>query len=285
MDLQQGSPEYGNWRHHTRYEIETAPNGCVGLVAKASTNGGTTGPSITSCRETPSILEPSKWTPILPSISKTQALRHAHASKRLDQREIGRYFDWDKYRLRSLAGCVTIGTWSEGTPPMLLKALTASTCLWLGSLSAVHAVPVEYNGKTYDVTEVYGSYDELSDLLIGQPWMNGKFYTEPDYFAMEYGKQLEWGYSPYFFRYLGTDCDCSDYNQFYTFGAYSYRDQPHETPTVYRFELWYYSPTYYAIATEIVEDVPAVPLPAGGLLLLTGIAGAAALKRRAKRDA
>jgi hypothetical protein len=39
------------------------------------------GPSITSSRETPTLFEPSKWTPILPSISKTQTLRHAHARR------------------------------------------------------------------------------------------------------------------------------------------------------------------------------------------------------------
>src|SRR6056297_881926 len=37
------------------------------------------GPSITSSRETPETVEPSKWTPILPSLSKFQHLRHAHA--------------------------------------------------------------------------------------------------------------------------------------------------------------------------------------------------------------
>ncbi|WP_290899221.1 hypothetical protein, partial [Hoeflea sp.] len=37
--------------------------------------------SITSSRETPPILEPSKWTPILPSISKIQTLRQAHARR------------------------------------------------------------------------------------------------------------------------------------------------------------------------------------------------------------
>jgi len=42
MDLQRRSPEYGNWRHHTRYETEPVPNGCVVLVANASTNGGIT---------------------------------------------------------------------------------------------------------------------------------------------------------------------------------------------------------------------------------------------------
>jgi hypothetical protein len=36
------------------------------------------GPAITSSRETPTHLEPSKWTPILPSTSKIQTLRHAH---------------------------------------------------------------------------------------------------------------------------------------------------------------------------------------------------------------
>lgn len=39
------------------------------------------GPSITSSRETPTLLEPSKWTPILPSLSKIQHLRHAHACR------------------------------------------------------------------------------------------------------------------------------------------------------------------------------------------------------------
>jgi len=39
------------------------------------------GPSITSSRETPTPLEPSKWTSILPSLSKIQTLRHAHARR------------------------------------------------------------------------------------------------------------------------------------------------------------------------------------------------------------
>src|SRR6056297_4039248 len=39
------------------------------------------GPSITSSRETPAPLEPSRWTPILPSLSKIQSLRHAHARR------------------------------------------------------------------------------------------------------------------------------------------------------------------------------------------------------------
>lgn len=39
------------------------------------------GPSITSSRETPKPIEPSKWTPILPSLSKIQHLRHAHACR------------------------------------------------------------------------------------------------------------------------------------------------------------------------------------------------------------
>ena len=39
------------------------------------------GPSITSSRETPTPLEPSKWTSILPSLSNIQTLRHAHARR------------------------------------------------------------------------------------------------------------------------------------------------------------------------------------------------------------
>src|SRR6056297_1149929 len=39
------------------------------------------GPSITSSRETPAPLEPSKWTPIFPALSKIQTLRHVHACR------------------------------------------------------------------------------------------------------------------------------------------------------------------------------------------------------------
>jgi hypothetical protein len=39
------------------------------------------GPSITSSRETPTPPEPSKWTPISPSTSKTKTLPHAHAHR------------------------------------------------------------------------------------------------------------------------------------------------------------------------------------------------------------
>src|SRR6056297_3817135 len=49
----------------------------LGLRAPATPAG----PSITSSRETPAPLEPSRWTPILPSLSKIQSLRHAHARR------------------------------------------------------------------------------------------------------------------------------------------------------------------------------------------------------------
>src|SRR6056297_480009 len=52
------------------------------------------GPSITSSRETPTPLEPSKWTPILPSLSKIQNLRstfvrRVHASGQKWQEGVG----------------------------------------------------------------------------------------------------------------------------------------------------------------------------------------------------
>jgi len=46
------------------------------------------GPSITSCREIPTPFEPSKWTPILPSISKIHTLRHAHAHRMAESSKI-----------------------------------------------------------------------------------------------------------------------------------------------------------------------------------------------------
>ena len=52
------------------------------------------GPSITSSRETPTLLEPSKWTPILPSLSKantsaTPAARKMPGSNQQWQEGVG----------------------------------------------------------------------------------------------------------------------------------------------------------------------------------------------------
>ena len=155
-----------------------------------------------------------------------------------------------------------------GTTSMTLRTLAAAACLSLCTATAGLATTVTVAGIDYAISTITGSFEDNETLLRSQVW---------------------WGDSSLAFTFAGSLNDSAGLPNFSDFGPFFAFEARRGSSNVYFFNggvgvdaagipvSW--NGIVYATATP----VSAVPLPAGGLLLLSAFGGIAALKRRKKR--
>jgi hypothetical protein len=161
---------------------------------------------------------------------------------------------------------------------MPFKSLVTAACLFVVSASTTLAATYTVGGSNYDVTTFEGSFENNQTLLEGQVWFNN-FGLAND-FVDAIGDTLgllnsRLGAGPVFafstYSFGGFDnVEGRAFSQNHPFQRRSV------TGTIG-------SNFVFAVAT-LAPPSP-VPSPAGGLLLLSGLAGVAGLKRRKKRAA
>lgn len=140
--------------------------------------------------------------------------------------------------------------------------------------TASQAATFTVGGTDYDVTTVTGTFDANRSLLMSQLWWgNGTL-------ASSFATEVKFS--------LGNDPTVSSLGAVFAYGvdagtfekAYgqAWRNSPPNSTPFWTADTAF-ATRLYAVATVI----PAVPLPAGGVLLLSGLAGMAALRRRKKQ--
>ena len=155
---------------------------------------------------------------------------------------------------------------------MTLKALVAAACLCFGTATAGLAATVTVNGEEFDIGFITGSFEDNAGLLTAQPFFGNASLASDLADAVSNG------------GLLGDICSCGflDFADGFEVsigfevlsffvdaagaGGRSFGSDEEAT---------------FATATSVAP----VPLPAGGLLLLSGLVGVAGLKRRKKRAA
>ena len=158
---------------------------------------------------------------------------------------------------------------------MKLRAIAAAICISLCTASAGAAATFTVNNVDYDLTSVTGTFDSLRSILMDQAWWGNRVLAD----SLVNEVELSLGENP---NYGGV---------FFALGIVN-----NSIGEQFTFRFWHPHPQLggdtagtdntdrvrtFAIATPI----SAVPLPAGGLLLLSAVGGIAALKRRKKRAA
>lgn len=135
----------------------------------------------------------------------------------------------------------------------------------------VQAATATIGGIDYNVTTVEGTFAQHQTLLENQVWWGDRSLANSfaGAVAADLGFPNNSGFYGPLFAYKRGSTTVTSFN-FFSALQRSF-EAPLDSSGVYT----------YATAAQ----VSSVPLPAGGLLLLTGIGGAAALKRRKKRAA
>jgi len=157
---------------------------------------------------------------------------------------------------------------------MTLKTLAAAACLSICTATAGLATTVTVDGIGYDVTTITGTFSDNEALLMGQVWWGD--YLLAYHFANAVDDDLDYpnsihGFGPLFaYQDGGTGVISFLATPLFANGRRAQQDYIADFITA-----------TYAIATP----VSAVPLPAGGLLLVSAFGGIAALKRRKKGSA
>jgi len=167
-------------------------------------------------------------------------------------------------KLTALAKTIAAGLVASG---LCVGAATATT------------VQVTYNSVVYDVTTMTGSFDNNSALLESQVWWGDA--TAAQAFAGLVGSALGYPNSCFYQDYCGPDFayqlvqDPSPPN--YTIG-YVFRESDQSVVN-------WYPATPSTGRTYAIASVAPVPLPAGGVLMVTAVAGLAGLRRRKRQAA
>lgn len=161
-----------------------------------------------------------------------------------------------------------------GMITMTIKTLVTGACLIMTTATAGSAATFTVDGDEYDVSTITGSFDDNVSLLESQV-----FFGDED-LALEFASEVGDLLGIFNFGFLGP---------LFAFD--------NGLPDSTGFHAPFDSSLSSAILTEtansnitdltwaVVYPVAAVPLPAGGLLLLSAFGGVAALKRRKKRAA
>lgn len=155
---------------------------------------------------------------------------------------------------------------------MNIKALVTAACLTVASVMPGYAVTVDVVGDTYDVTTITGSFLDNQTLLEDQVWWGdsalaldfagavGSLLGFPN---LDIGPFFAFGENLVTTNVLAALCE--DTGTCGIFGDINAE----------------YSGYTYAIASL----VPAIPLPASAFLMLAGLGGLAALRRKQKPNA
>ena len=163
---------------------------------------------------------------------------------------------------------------------MTTLAKTLAVGLLAAGLGATAAtattVQVSYNNVAYDVTTITGTFDNNTALLESQVWWGDAAAAQA--FAGLVGDALGYpnsynssgGAGPDFAYEIGQDPSPPPYTHGYVFRQ---SDQS---------VVGYYPPTP-STATYAVATLAPVPLPAGGVLMVTALAGLAGLRRRKRQ--
>jgi hypothetical protein len=184
---------------------------------------------------------------------------------------------------------------------MRLRNLAAAACVLACTATASFAATFNVGGVDYDFSTVTGTFDDNRDVLTNNFWWGDQilasslaatrdlnsigFYS--DFYrpmGAKFAYRLDFRQHPS--RNIGVDlvsyASCKPYyDGDYCFDASFTISYPDTSLTVFEYgQTW-------MVATTLLPPppLPSVPLPAGGLLLLSGLAGVAALKRRKKRSA
>jgi hypothetical protein len=162
-------------------------------------------------------------------------------------------------------------------PSMRLRNLVVAACVIAGIAGSSSAVTLTYGAQDYEITTISGTFDALGTTLMDQAWWG------------------DIGLSGELAKLLGTTLGLPNSSLGAVSGpAFAFEEytsggvQKNYSARIFSGNLNYFgrSNTEQEVwAVAVAPTVPAVPLPAGGLLLLSGLAGVAALKRRKKLTA
>lgn len=174
----------------------------------------------------------------------------------------------------------------------LFKVLPTILGLSIGAPTAALAVPVTVDGQAYNISIIPGDTPNIDDILKSQIWFEDSWHDGS--IAFEFAQALKFdafrgGISPYYYGPLFVfDIYGVDYGgslgpgNEYIFYYYQSSDPAGlgglaTASLTFRSEGW-----NFAIATP---STTTIPIPAGGLLLLSGIAGATSISRRKRKSA
>jgi hypothetical protein len=189
---------------------------------------------------------------------------------------------------------VASGVFFDWTTKMTFKTLATAACVSLATATAGFAATFTVAGTDYNIGTVTGTYDSFKLQIEGSDWwgdidLAGKLALEvKDYFGFtqsNLGPLFAYevnGASCYndllciSASFIVGDSDFENYNPPESSACYnSFCDQVDQLA----------ADTTRSFVYAVSIPLSPVPLPAGGLLLLSGLVGVVALKRRKKRTA